>query len=145
MFRIWILLSVGWISIKTYDQLDRIWSPYIPQKEYQYYPELGKFAPHQEEKDPIKWLNFVSDFRTLEFKNNLMVHIPNAISNEKAKILIQKFETDFVQLRDSEVHLKRQENLWSFIRSAFGPPIALLFIGAACVWAFSGFLRSERK
>ncbi|WP_094507435.1 hypothetical protein [Brucella thiophenivorans] len=129
----------------TYQHFHEINSPEIPQKEYRYSSEIGKFELHQDEKDPDKWMNFILSFTTIKFANNIIAHIPNDLPSEKTESLIQRVEAELVQPRNREVNNKRLENLWLLVQSALWLPIALLIVGAACGWAFSGFSRTERK
>lgn len=143
LFRLWLVLSIGWIALTGSDFYDRMKSPYIPLQVYRYIPESKTFIPHVDETDPMKWLASAETRKMVEFPNSMILYIPSQLSDEATKALGRRFQEEFVLSRNAEVSAKRQEYIWQLVQAAFGPPIAVFLVGMALVWAFSGFTRTK--
>ncbi|MQW63171.1 hypothetical protein GHK33_10985 [Sinorhizobium meliloti] len=143
LFRLWLVLSIAWIAFMGYDFYDRIKSPYIPLQEYRYVPETKKFIPHVDETDPMKWMDFTRTRDRVEFPINVIAYIPSELPGEDAHALRRRFHAEFVVPRETEVSTKRREYILELVHAAFWPPVAVFLIGAALVWAFSGFARAK--
>lgn len=143
LFRLWLVLSIGWTGLMVYDFYDRIKSPYIALREYRYVRDTKEFVAHVNETDAMKWMDFTRTHDEVEFPNNVIAYIPSELPGEDLRALARRFQSRYVAPRDVEVSAKRQEYVWSLVQSALGPPLAAFGIGAALVWAFSGFTRSK--
>lgn len=142
IFRIWVVLSLAWAIAVSAIFFDEIKSPYLLEKNYLYVEGANKFLLIPDHNSRTKMRETMTE---VTFPNNVSWFVSSPVPDAKMKALIPDFLKTYVEPRRAEIRQKRVERTETAIMAAL-IPIAMIFtVGAALLWAFSGFSKTPEE
>ena len=166
LFRLWLIATVAWILVATVATRKEFFSPSFAEGNYLYLLEGwptpkgvtneflllpaadpdeeraatvyrdGKAQGHFRQLEPQ---DQIAEYSKIDFPYNLILWMPATLDQAGQKEMVDKFATTYFASRGSEVTERRLSSLGAILV----PPIAVLIIGAALLWAFSGFRKTQ--
>jgi hypothetical protein len=136
IFRLWLVLSYVWLAIVGAMYWDEIQLPRLAEANYLYIEGADAF-----EKIPEH--NSRSELRKtrtqVDFPNNVSLFTTPPQTDDEARSRAARFLIQYVEPRNTETWSKRRAKVGLALDVAM-VPIGLSFaLGAALMWAFSGF------
>jgi len=142
LFRIWIVLSVGWVVVVTSFMAGDVLRPYY----------AGHYILATEARD-VAFERYSSEARTLERGKSeakvrayeikgipqTTVFVEASVSDQESFERVARAAPEAERLRAEAVATRRLSMVQSLVGIALLPPLAVLVIGAALAWAFRGF------
>jgi hypothetical protein len=141
-FRIWVVLSAGWVLLVGALMYSDIASPQLGERFYVLPGPDARFFELQNYFDQFD-VQFKAKHWKIEFPNNVILYATNDVSEPVARERSAEFYSLFASTRESEVVAAR----WRALGRAFGvslvPPLVLLLVGVMLGWIAAGFRRSH--
>jgi len=168
LFRLWLVVSVVWALVSVATMWQEFTSPYFEESKYVYLPEgaptpkgvdefslLPRADADQERADTIfgngQAIGHIRKIDTddritddgyvaIAFPNNLKLWAPKSLDLTERGKLLDAFMANCLAPRNAELWHRR---FWQLGIVVVPPAIAFL-LGAAQIWAFSGFRAGSR-
>ena len=157
-FRLWLIASVAWVLVATVATWKELFWPSFAEGNYLYllegWPtpkgvtnkffdaELGttvyRDGKAQGQFRELEPGDQIADYSKIDFPHNLVLWMPATLDQAGQKEMVEKFATTYFESRVSEASERRLASLGAILV----PPLAVLVIGAALLWAFSGFRKT---
>lgn len=154
LFRLWVVASLLWaiaIAVVAWLVIDR--APYLSRRTYLYVSKetVLPFRP----TDGIVWgadgigefvdpydrrTSDLHGFLQVQMPNNTYLYVPDAVATA-----LLKERGVALSAREQDIFNAHAQQFGIFVLLAVLPSVAVLIIGAALGWAFSGFARTPSR